>query len=286
MAELVSAFLVPHAPLMFSSPDAAPAEQKHTVIGAFEQIAERIRALRATTAIIIGSDHYILFGPACLPSMLIGIGDVDGPLERIPGLVRGVIDNNTALARVLFEQGRRSGFDWAVAKALTIDHAIAIPYQMCVKPNAGMKIVPIYLNSGVDPAITMARARALGEFIGDTVREWRSDERVVVIGSGGISHWVGSAQMGTVNARFDRHILDLVEAGDLDALAELDDAYLEAEAGNGAREIRNHVCAMAAVAPCRGRTVAYEPVPEWVTGLGFAEVTRVAQNSVRTAHGA
>jgi protocatechuate 4,5-dioxygenase, beta chain len=29
---------------------------------------------------------------------------------------------------------------------------------------------------------------------------------------------------------------------------------------------------MAAVAPSRGETLAYEPVPAWITGLGFVEL--------------
>jgi protocatechuate 4,5-dioxygenase beta chain len=29
---------------------------------------------------------------------------------------------------------------------------------------------------------------------------------------------------------------------------------------------------MAAVGECRGEVIAYEAVPEWITGLGFAEL--------------
>jgi protocatechuate 4,5-dioxygenase beta chain len=38
-------------------------------------------------------------------------------------------------------------------------------------------------------------------------------------------------------------------------------------------EIRNFACAMAAVPGARGEIIAYEPVPEWVTGLGFLQLT-------------
>jgi len=272
MAEVVGGFLVPHDPFIFMKPDAAPAAQRDTVRHAFEQIAQRIAELRATTAVIIGSDHYILFGPGCLPSMLIGIGDVDGPLERMPGLPRETIENDQPLASHLFETGRSEGFDWAVAKALTVDHAIAIPYHLCVKPNSGMKTIPIYLNSGIEPTISLRRARALGAFIGRAVRNWTGDARVVVIGSGGLSHWVGSAQMGRVNPEFDRSLLAQFTSGDLEALVRLDDDYLLENGGNGSLEIRNLVCALAAVSSQRGRTIAYEAIPEWICGFGFAEL--------------
>jgi len=272
VGEIVGGFLVPHDPLIFAAPDAAPAGQKKTVLGAYDQVAARIGELRTTTCLIIGSDHYILFGPNCLPSMLIAIGDVDGPVERLPGLERGPIENNEPLARHLFDSGRQAGFDWAVAKALTVDHAIAIPHQLCVKANPGVKTIPIYLNSGVEPAISLTRARELGTFMRQAIHAWRRDERVAVIGSGGISHWVGSAEMGRVNPDFDRSILNYVEACDIEALTRLDDDYVLENGGNGAREIRNFVCAMATVDPIRARTIAYEAVPQWITGLGFAEL--------------
>src|ERR1700741_830661 len=272
MAEIVGGFLVPHDHLIFQATEASPPAQKSAVLGAFTKVAERIGELRATTAIIMGSDHYILFGPGCLPSMLIGTAQVDGPLERLQGLERRDIPPNQPLAQHLFEAGRKAGFDWAVAKAITVDHSIAIPYRLCVSPNPDTKMIPIYLNSGVEPMISLARARALGALLRQAVHDWRADERIVVIGSGGISHWVGTAEMGKINCDFDRNILHLVETGDIDALVELTDRDLMKQGGNGAFEIRNFVCAMAAVGPLRGRTIAYEPVPAWITGLGFAEL--------------
>ena len=49
--------------------------------------------------IVVGADHYVLFGPGCLPRYLIGIGDVSGPYERFPGIAQGEIPNNRPLAR-------------------------------------------------------------------------------------------------------------------------------------------------------------------------------------------
>ena len=37
-------------------------------------------------------------------------------------------------------------------------------------------------------------------------------------------------------------------------------------------EIRNWACAMGALEGARGETIAYEAVPEWVTGLGFVQL--------------
>ncbi|MFX0577034.1 hypothetical protein [Nocardia nepalensis] len=271
MAELVGGFLMPHDPMVLTDPQ-APSEAIRERIGdAYAEVARRVAELDATTLIIIGTDHYLLFGPGCLPQALIGSGDVDGPLERLPGMRRRPFPDNKALARHLVSHGHHTGIDWAVADSLTVDHSIAIPYFR-VGVDANIPVIPIYLACGVEPLLPLRRAAQIGRNLKAAVESWDGDERVVVIGSGGISHWVGTDDMGRVNEQFDRRVLDLVTAGDVEKLASFSDDYILANGGNGGLEIRNFVAAMSAIGPCTGNVIAYEPVPEWITGLGFAEL--------------
>ncbi|AOZ02293.1 protocatechuate 3,4-dioxygenase [Cupriavidus sp. USMAHM13] len=276
MGQIVGGFLVPHDPVMFVAPQAPAAAVQARMWGAFGQCARRLAELAPTSVVIVGADHYMLFGTACLPSYLIGTGDVDGPLDAMPGLKRGVIPNSEALATHIAADGHARGFDWAVARALTVDHAIAIPNQLIVQPlrEAGHAVgtIPVYLAAGVDPYIRIGRAIEVGRQIRDAVASFDAGERVAVIGSGGISHWVGTAEMGRVNEAFDREILDYAVRGDLAALAALRDDYILAHGGNGGMEIRNWACAMGALEGARGEVIAYEAVPEWVTGLGFVQL--------------
>ncbi|MDR3385035.1 hypothetical protein [Cupriavidus basilensis] len=276
MGKIVGGFLVPHDPVMFVAPEAPAPAVRERMWNAFKTCAARLAGLAPTSVVIVGADHYMLFGTGCLPSYLIGTGDVDGPLDAMPGLKRGVIPNSEALAAHIAAEGHANGFDWAVARALTVDHAIGIPNQLMVQPmrEAGHAVgtIPVYLAAGVDPYIRMARAIQVGRQIRDAVSAYPEDERVVVIGSGGISHWVGTAEMGRVNETFDREILAYAERNDLQALAALSDEYILANGGNGGMEIRNWACAMGALEGARGETIAYEAVPEWVTGLGFVQL--------------
>jgi protocatechuate 4,5-dioxygenase beta chain len=48
------------------------------------------------------------------------------------------------------------------------------------------------------------------------------------------------------------------------------------EGGNGAFEIRNWIVAMAAMPRFHGEVICYEPIPEWITGLGLAELKPAA----------
>ena len=276
MANVVGGFLVPHDPVMFVAPDAPKQDVRDRMWNAFDVCSTRLAQLKPTSVVIVGADHYMLFGTSCLPSFLIGTGDVDGPLDALPGIKRAVIPDSSSLAQHIAEHGRENGFDWAVARALTVDHSVGIPNQLLVQPlrEAGLKVgtIPVYLAAGVDPYIKLTRAVAVGRQIREAIEAWPEDERVAVIGSGGISHWVGTADMGRVNETFDREILDYATRCDVDGIARLTDEYILENGGNGGMEIRNWACAMGTLEGARGEVIDYAPVPEWVTGLGFVQL--------------
>lgn len=276
MGKIVGGFLVPHDPVMFVVPQAPAEDIRQRMWGAFEECAARLARLEASSVVIIGADHYFNFGTGCLPQYLIGTGDVDGPLDVLPGLKRQPIPASEALASFIAEHGHANGFDWAVARAFTVDHAVAIPDRLIVDPvrRQGQSIgtIPVYLAAGVDPYIRMQRAIELGGAIRAAVEAAPADERVVVIGSGGISHWVGTAEMGRVNEDFDREIMGYACRGELSAMAALRDDYILEHGGNGAMEIRQWACAMGAMPGARGEVIDYAAVREWVTGLGFVQL--------------
>jgi protocatechuate 4,5-dioxygenase beta chain len=267
---VVGAFLVPHDPLVFLNPDAAGVATGLRVRRAYAEVADRIDALEPDVAIVVGADHYINFGPGCLPQYLIGVGDVSGPLERFPGVQQGVLTSCPPLARHIAESGFADGFDWAVAKVLNVDHSVGLPARLCLRPT--VSVIPVYLASGVEPFLPLRRAYDLGCSILRAVQAWPEATRVVAIGSGGLSHWVGMPEQGRVNPDFDRKILGWLVQGDTEHLLSLTDAEILEFGGNGAMEIRNLLCAMAMMPTGVGRVIAYEPVSEWITGLGFAEI--------------
>ncbi|MBJ9974181.1 protocatechuate 3,4-dioxygenase [Pseudomonas sp. S75] len=277
MGKIVGGFWMPHDPVMFVAPNAPPEPQREAVWDAYNQCAERLAALQPTSVIIVGCDHYILFGTHCLPRYVIGTGDVDGPIDRLPGLAREQVPNHQRLAGHIVEHAQAQGIDWTVARSFTVDHSFSIPHQLVVKPAQALlgrelPTIPVYLACGVDPYITLPRAADLGRQIRAAVESFAEHERVVIIGSGGISHWVGTVEMGLVAEDFDQEILRHGINGDLQALCAYSDAEILRRAGNGAMEIRNFVCAMAALDRPQGEVIAYEAVPAWVAGLGFVQL--------------
>ena len=273
MAEIVGAFCMPHDPYLTASPPNTNQQQLNNVLGAFAKVADRVKELKADTVITIGSDHYCMFGPQLIPAYAIGIGDLTGPMEPWMGIEQQVVNDNREMAQHILQYGAAHGFDWAASKTMCLDHGTILPIHLSVTP-AGKQIknIPIYISSTLEPFISMQRSHQLGKMIGDAVRDWPADERVVIFGTGGISHWVGTREMGKVNEEFDHWILDLTEKGDLTTLMSIEDSYFLEHGGNGSLEIKNWVCAMSTLPGFTGETYCYEPMPELITGLGVAEL--------------
>ena len=277
MAEIVAGFCLPHDPLMASTAEINDQQKADAVFAALDEVHRRIVDQKVDTVIVIGDDHYCKFGPHCLPQYLIGVGDVDGPEEPWLGIERYTVPNNVPLATHIMNYGFDHGFDWAVAKNITLDHGTMVPIHLAVKPSESkIRAIPIYIAAGVLPLLRTRRAFELGQMIGNAIKASNGSERVAIFGTGGISHWVGSAQMGRVNEEFDRMVLDKVSVGDVEALIALSDEHVEETAGNGALEIRNWIMAMGAVGATGAEVICYEPVPEWICGMGVAELKMAA----------
>lgn len=132
MATLAGGFCLPHDPLVVGAKNAADPAQAQRVFAAFARVRSEIEALEADAAIVIGDDHFAMFGTGCQPSILIGIGDLEGPIEPWLGIPRGPIPNDPELAQFIMEYGFDHGFDWAVAKTLALDHSTMVPDRKSV----------------------------------------------------------------------------------------------------------------------------------------------------------
>lgn len=239
MAEIVGGFLFPHDPLITAEPDAAPKEQQEAVARAFQHIRRRVREVGADTVIVIGDDHYTMFGPHCIPQALIVIGDAAGPCEPWVGFPKEAFRINQPLAGHIMNYGLDNGVDWAVAKSIDLDHSTAMPIHMCVQDRADVSVIPVIVNSGVAPLIRSKRCFEIGRSMREAVLAWKGADRVAIFGTGGLSHWPGMAQIGRVNPEWDHMVINHVKTNNVEALIALSDEEIIANSGNGGLEMKN-----------------------------------------------
>jgi protocatechuate 4,5-dioxygenase beta chain len=272
MAKIAGGFLLPHDPLITANPDAPSREQGDAVRNGFTHVARRLQELEVDTVIVVGDDHYTVFGPACLPRYLIVVGEASGPVEPWVGLPQEQLRINQPLAQHIMQHGFDNNVDWAVSKSITLDHSTSLPIHLCIQDKPGINVIPVLINSGVEPLISNRRCHEIGQALRAAVEAWDGPERVAILGTGGISHWVGMKDMGRVNVEWDRKIMSAVERGDAETIIALSDEEIIRESGNGGLEIKNWLVALGFIDRFKGEVIEYQPVNEWVTGCGFMEI--------------
>jgi len=144
-----------------------------------------------------------------------------------------------------------------------IPHAFGFLYRNTMR-DAPPPSIPIFLNVGVPPnQPTLRRCLDLGKALELAIAGLPAGRRVALLASGGLTHFV-------VDEEFDRRVLQAMQAGDLDALAGLDESWFT---GNTA-EIKSWLPLVAAMQAQgkRMRLVDYVPCyrTEAGTGQGMA----------------
>jgi 2,3-dihydroxyphenylpropionate 1,2-dioxygenase len=82
----------------------------------------------------------------------------------------------------------------------------------------------------------------------------------------------GTATIAPLNPEWDRRLMALLAAGDLDEIDTWSNADIAALAGHSSHEVRTWIAAYAAlgaVGPYRVETSFYRPIPEWIAGFGL-----------------
>ena len=270
MAELAGVFAASHAPLIARDWHAFGDDLKAKITAAYTELGTRVEAAKPDIIVEIAPDHWSNFFINNLPSVCIGVGDVnDGPPEPfLKAFDHKTIDGDSDFAMHLLETALQNGFEPSMSHRLTLDHGFSIPlWRMELDPLP--KIVPIVINSLEPPMPTISRCLAWGKLIATAIRSYPGNARIAVLASGGLSHSIGEPTMGSIDEAFDAACIDALEQGDEDALTSFLDHALRT-AGNGGHEIRNWVAAHAAAGGSGFELVAYHAVPEVYVGCAWA----------------
>jgi aromatic ring-opening dioxygenase catalytic subunit (LigB family) len=269
MAEIVAAALTSHAPLVTGKPEVSRPDQRDRLYAGFREIQRRLAAARPDVIVMFVNDHLQNFPYSNMPAFCIGLAPAyDAPSPggaRLMRLTPRKIAGNPAWAMALLERGLAGGFDFAYSYEIESWDELSVPLSFLL-PEATVPIVPIYTNCGAPPLPVLQRCHDMGAFVGEFIRSRPAGERVALVATGGISHWVGTPETGRINSEFDHRVLDHIARADLAPLLRLTHAEIDRDAGNGGQEIRNWMALLGAVPGWKGEVLAYEPVAEWITG--------------------
>jgi protocatechuate 4,5-dioxygenase beta chain len=96
-------------------------------------------------------------------------------------------------------------FDIVTCQEMLVDHAFTLPLELFWpgRHPCPVRTVPVCVNTVQFPLPTPARCFKFGQAIGRAIESWDSDARVVVIGTGGLSHQLDGQRAGFINKEFD-----------------------------------------------------------------------------------
>jgi 2,3-dihydroxyphenylpropionate 1,2-dioxygenase len=144
---------------------------------------ERVEAFQPDLVVVFAPDHFNGFFYDMMPAFCIGaraqaIGDFKSLAGTLP--VPG------ELAHALAENVLDSDIDVALSYRMQVDHGCAQALEVLTGGLDRYPVIPVFINSVAPPMATLRRARLLGDAIGRFFS--RTNRRVLVVGSGGISH--------------------------------------------------------------------------------------------------
>ena len=304
MAKIVMGIGASHTTLMntqWAKVDHLPAA--HNFKNALQEASATMHAVKPDVAIVVGSNHFRGHWLDMMSSFAIGVDEIESSGEHgtPKGSQKTSPEHALAVANSLLDQG----YDMAFSTRFVIDHGISHAIQYLTLENQ-IPIIPIMINSFAPPLPKLGRCLDLGKAIRKAVEALPDDMTVAIIASGGLSHqlpfpdWrkpksdnddflVDSWKNGRgdweryekrrraiivnappqLNEEFDKAFLQaLCDGKTEDWLETISEDTLVETAGNGANELRNWIIMHSAINFTPGKTLAYSPMPDWLTGMG------------------
>ncbi|MEX2455091.1 MAG: hypothetical protein WD470_10325 [Rhodospirillaceae bacterium] len=272
MAKVVGSFAASHAPNIARAWNDLKDETRDWLTTRYGELGRRVKALEPDVLVVHSNDHWINFFLDNIPTFCIGVGDEHDPPPEpfMKGLFpQENLRGHAGLGRHILDYALLHDFDPSFSHRTKIDHGIGIPiWRMGFEEVPA--IVPVFVNLVQEPFPTPKRCLAWGRMIREAVESYPGDLRVVVLGTGGLSHSIGETTMGWIDEPFDHACIDLFKTASNDRIAAELDRML-AVTGNGGAELRSWCIAHAAAGGKGFDLIDYIPMPETLIGCGLAE---------------
>jgi len=214
-------------------------------------VREWLTEQQPDVAVVFYNDHGLNFFLDKMPTF--AVGSAPGYLNADEGWglpVYKPFAGHPALSWHIIETLVAEEFDVTTCQEMLVDHAMSIPFELSW-PDAEawpVRVVPIAINTVQHPLPSARRCLALGQAVFKALSAWGGDERILVIGTGGLSHQLDGARAGFINKTYDHFCMDSL-APHPDALTQNSVREIVEQAGTQGVEILNWIAARGALGP-------------------------------------
>ncbi len=172
----------------------------------FERAHQWLAQARPDVAVVFYNDHGLNFFLDKLPTFAIGAAGEYRHADEGWGLpVARPYPGDRAFSWHLIEELVAAEFDVTTCQDMLVDHAFTVPLALLWpgRDARPVRTIPIEINTVQHPLPSIARCFKLGQAVGRAIESYDQDLRVVVIGTGGLSHQLDGARAGFINRDFD-----------------------------------------------------------------------------------
>ncbi len=175
---------------------------------------EWVAEVQPDVVVMFYNDHGLNFFLDKLPTFAVGAAAEYINADEGWGLdVQPPYPGDPALSWELIESLVAQEFDVTTCQELLVDHAFVNPMAL-LWPGAQrpVRTIPIAINTVQHPLPTPARCYKLGQAVRKAIEAMDPSLKVLVLGTGGMSHQLDGERAGFINKAFDLYCLDkLVE---------------------------------------------------------------------------
>ena len=180
----------------------------------FDYVHSWLAKEKPDVAVVFYNDHGLNFFLDKLPTFAVGAAKEYRNEDEGWGIpVSRAIAGDPELSWHLINALVEDEFDITMCQDMLVDHAVTIPMAlMWPGENWPVKIVPVDINTVQHPLPSLKRCFKLGQSIGRALESYPKDLRIMVIGTGGLSHQLDGPRAGFINKEFDQLCLDKIVA--------------------------------------------------------------------------
>ncbi len=232
---------------------------RHDAESAFAVLRAGLEDAKPDVLIVVANDQFVNFFWNNIPTFFVTTADeVQGQFTRHHFHYR----NHKELGKAIVRAGMDKGIDFSFGEHIELQHTQNVPlYFLLREPK--IPILPVYVNTWVDPAPSPRRCYQVGELIREVAGD--SKERVAILATGGLSHFPGSPRIGEIDEGFDHKLLEVMRQGKGRSLV---DYSVQDLLHAGDTEFLNGMVVIGAVGDAKASYTAY--MPDFVaTGWGF-----------------
>ncbi len=215
MAKIVAGVATSHVPAIGAAIDNKRSHEPYwiPVFQGYEPSKKWIADLKPDVVILVYNDHASAFSLELIPTFALGCAAEFQPADEGWG-PRPVptVKGHPELAWHIAQSLILDEFDITIVNQMDVDHGLTVPMSLMFgEPSEWpVRVIPLAVNVVQYPPPTGNRCYNLGKAIRKAVESFEDDLKVVVFGTGGMSHQLQGPRAGLINREFDNRLLDMI----------------------------------------------------------------------------